>query len=44
MQVVKNYLYNAFTNSNIQYFILFGSIGVNLYGNRQVAFVRDDWT
>lgn len=33
---------NAFTNSNIQYFILFGSIGVNLYGNRQVAFVRDD--
>lgn len=33
---------NAFTNSNIQYFILFGSIGVNLYGNRQVAFVRDN--
>ena len=33
---------NAFTNSNIQYFILFGSIGVGLYGNRQVAFVRDD--
>ncbi|ANZ69008.1 polysaccharide biosynthesis C-terminal domain-containing protein [Pediococcus claussenii] len=33
---------NAFTNSIIQYFILFGSIGVNLYGNRQVAFVRDD--
>lgn len=33
---------NAFTNSNIQYFILFGSIGVNLYGNRQIAFVRDD--
>lgn len=72
MQVVKNYLYNAFyqifilliplittpylarvlgptgvginafTNSNIQYFILFGSVGVNLYGNRQVAFVRDN--
>lgn len=33
---------NSFTNSVIQYFILFGSIGVNLYGNRQVAFVRDD--
>ncbi|MBL3532014.1 polysaccharide biosynthesis C-terminal domain-containing protein [Companilactobacillus zhachilii] len=33
---------NAYTNSVIQYFILFGSIGVNLYGNRQVAFVRDD--
>lgn len=33
---------NSFTNSVIQYFILFGSIGVNLYGNRQIAFVRDD--
>lgn len=33
---------NAYTNSIIQYFILFGSIGVSLYGNRQVAFVRDD--
>jgi len=74
MQVVKNYLYNAFyqifillvplittpylsrvlgptgvginayTNSIIQYFILFGSIGVNLYGNRQIAFVRGDRT
>lgn len=33
---------NSFTNSIIQYFILLGSIGVNLYGNRQVAFVRDD--
>jgi len=33
---------NAYTNSVIQYFILFGSIGVNLYGNRQIAFVRKD--
>lgn len=33
---------NAYTNSIIQYFILLGSIGVNLYGNRQIAFVRDD--
>ncbi|KRN94727.1 polysaccharide biosynthesis C-terminal domain-containing protein [Pediococcus stilesii] len=33
---------NAYTNSIIQYFILFGSIGVNLYGNRQIAFVRDN--
>lgn len=33
---------NSYTNSIVQYFILFGSIGVNLYGNRQVAFVRDD--
>lgn len=72
MQVIKNYLYNAFyqifillvplittpylsrvlgptgvginayTNSIIQYFILFGSIGINLYGNRQIAFVRQN--
>lgn len=33
---------NSYTNSIIQYFILFGSIGVSLYGNRQVAFVRND--
>lgn len=33
---------NSYTNSVIQYFILFGSIGINLYGNRQIAFVRDD--
>jgi len=33
---------NSYTNSIIQYFILFGSIGVNLYGNRQIAFVRDN--
>lgn len=33
---------NSYTNSVIQYFILFGSVGVNLYGNRQIAFVRDD--
>lgn len=72
MQIIKNYLYNAFyqifiiivplittpylarvlgptgvginsyTNSVIQYFVLFGSVGVSLYGNRQVAFVRDN--
>ena len=33
---------NAFTNSIIQYFVLFGSIGVNLYGNRQIAYLRDN--
>lgn len=33
---------NAFTNSNVQYFVLVGSIGVALYGNRQIAYVRDD--
>lgn len=32
---------NSYTNSITQYFILFGSIGVNLYGNREIAFVRD---
>ena len=33
---------NSYTNSIIQYFILFGSVGVNLYGNRQIAYVRQD--
>ncbi|MFD0897649.1 flippase [Loigolactobacillus binensis] len=33
---------NAFTNSIIQYFVLFGSIGINMYGNREIAFYRDD--
>ncbi|KRL05747.1 polysaccharide biosynthesis C-terminal domain-containing protein [Liquorilactobacillus oeni] len=33
---------NSFTNSLIQYFVLFGSIGIGLYGNREIAFVRDD--
>ncbi|WP_334329724.1 oligosaccharide flippase family protein [Companilactobacillus sp. HBUAS59699] len=33
---------NSYTNSVIQYFIVFGSIGVDLYGNRQIAFVRSD--
>lgn len=33
---------NSYTNATIQYFILFGSIGINLYGNRQIAFVRND--
>jgi O-antigen/teichoic acid export membrane protein len=33
---------NAYTYSIIQYFILFGTIGIGLYGNRAVAYVRDD--
>lgn len=33
---------NAFTNSIIQYFILFGTIGISLYGNRAIAYVRDN--
>lgn len=32
----------AFTFANTQYFILFGMVGVTLYGNRQIAYVRDD--
>ena len=33
---------NAFTNSIIQYFILFASMGIGYYGNRQVAYVREN--
>lgn len=31
---------NAFTNSIISYFVLFGSIGINLYGNRTIAYEK----
>ncbi|MCT1194037.1 flippase [Lactococcus lactis] len=33
---------NSYTNSIVQYFVLLGSIGVGLYGNRQIAFIRDN--
>ncbi|USS90333.1 polysaccharide biosynthesis C-terminal domain-containing protein [Fructilactobacillus carniphilus] len=33
---------NDFTNAVIQFFIIFGSVGVALYGNRQVAYVRNN--
>ncbi|SKA88572.1 Membrane protein involved in the export of O-antigen and teichoic acid [Caloramator quimbayensis] len=33
---------NAYTNSIIQYFILFGTIGISLYATRIIAFYRDD--
>lgn len=33
---------NAYTNAIISYFILFGSMGINLYGNRQIAYLRND--
>lgn len=33
---------NAYTNSIITYFVLFGSLGINLYGNRQIAYLRED--
>lgn len=32
----------AFTFANTQYFILFGMVGITLYGNRQIAYVRDN--
>ena len=31
---------NTYTNSIIQYFMLFGSLGISLYANRQIAYVR----
>jgi O-antigen/teichoic acid export membrane protein len=33
---------NAYTFSIAQYFILFGTLGIGLYGSRTIAFVRDD--
>ena len=33
---------NAFTNSIINYFQLFASIGIGYYGNRQIAYVREN--
>lgn len=33
---------NTATNSTIQYFILFGSIGIGLYGNREIAYLRSN--
>ena len=32
----------AFTYANVQYFVIFGMIGISLYGNRQIAYVRDN--
>ena len=33
---------NAFTSSIINYFILIASMGIGYYGNRQIAYVRED--
>lgn len=33
---------SAFTYSIVQYFVLAGSIGISVYGNRQIASVRDN--
>lgn len=32
----------AFTFANTQYFVIFGMVGIALYGNRQIAYVRED--
>ncbi|MGL5414768.1 MAG: flippase [Clostridium sp.] len=33
---------SSYTNSIVQYFVILGTIGISLYGNRQIAYVRDD--
>lgn len=33
---------NYLTSANTQYFILLGSLGITLYGNRQIAYLRDN--
>ena len=32
----------SFTYANTQYFVLFGMVGITLYGNREIAYIRDD--
>lgn len=32
---------NTYSNTIIQYFTLFGSLGILLYGSRQIAYIRD---
>ncbi|CAJ1609382.1 oligosaccharide flippase family protein [Clostridium perfringens] len=33
---------NSYTLSIVNYFMLFGMLGIQLYGSRQIAYVRDD--
>lgn len=33
---------NSYTSANLQYFILLGTFGIALYGNKTIAIVRDD--
>lgn len=33
---------NSYTNSIVQYFVLLGCLGTNVYANRKIAFVRDN--
>ena len=32
--------YNAYTNSIIQYFVLMADLGIAMYGQREIAYVR----
>ena len=32
----------AWTNSIVSYFLLFATLGITLYGQREIAYVRDD--
>lgn len=32
----------SYTNSIMSYFVLFGSLGISLYGSRQIAYVQND--
>ena len=32
----------SYTLSIVQYFIIIGTLGISMYGNRQIAYVRDD--
>lgn len=34
--------YNAYTNSIIQYFVLAADLGIALYGQREIAYIRED--
>ena len=33
---------NAYTNSIVQYFVLLAGLGIETYGNREIAYVRED--
>lgn len=33
---------NTYTNTIVQYFIIAGSLGIAIYGNREIAYLRDN--
>lgn len=33
---------NSYTSAIVQYFVIIGCLGITTYGNRQIAYVRDD--